>query len=160
MNTNQASSNARSTNDPETQHRKRKHPTKHANTVPDSVGSQGELPQEMTSPAVRGISKRSIQEPLKDADYICRTMEMPTEKGFPLVENVLQNKGSAKTLIHNNLRNNATLKAEFSALKPNGFRCTLTCLFKDEETEEIVVGEHHSKKVRRSEMHPDTISCH
>jgi len=94
-------------------------------------------------PARRRRMEPTSTAPLKDADYMRRTMRVPTIEDYPMLKHTFF--ANPKEQLHNALQGSGKFRTNFAGMGQDLFRCTVSCTFSSSEPAEVVTGEGRSK---------------
>jgi len=94
-------------------------------------------------PARRRRTEPTSTAPLKDAEYIRRTMRVPTTHDYPMLKQTFF--ANPKEQLHNALQGSGNIRTNFIGIGQDLFRCTVSCTFSPSEPAEVVTGEGRSK---------------
>jgi len=118
------------------------------NSNPNSISRGGKRQRgaEMLGdprPARRRRMEPTSTAPLKDADYMRRTMRVPTIEDYPMLKHTFF--ANPKEQLHNALQGSGKFRTNFAGMGQDLFRCTVSCTFSSSEPAEVVTGEGRSK---------------
>ena len=94
-------------------------------------------------PARRRRTEPNSTAPLKDAEYIRRTMRVPTIQDYPMLKQTFFT--NPKEQLHNALQGSGKVRTNFTSIGQDLFRCTISCTLSSSEPAEVVTGEGRSK---------------
>jgi len=94
-------------------------------------------------PARRRRTEPNSAAPLKDAEYIRRTMRVPTIHDYPMLKQTFF--ANPKEQLHNALQGSGKIRTNFTSIGQDLFRCTVSCTLSTSEPAEVVIGEGRSK---------------
>jgi hypothetical protein len=94
-------------------------------------------------PARRRRTEPTSAAPLKDAEYIRRTMRVPTIHDYSMLKQTFF--ANPKEQLHNALQGSGKIRTNFTGIGQDLFRCTVSCTLSSSEPAEVVAGEGRSK---------------
>lgn len=94
-------------------------------------------------PARRRRTEPSSAAPLKDVQYIQRTMRVPTINDYPMLKKSFF--ANPKEQLHNALQGSRKMQTNFTSIGQDLFRCTITCTLSSSAPAEVATGEGRSK---------------